>query len=803
MTSIVLSKSLGRSLRSPLATLLLLALAATSVHHFGAGPRTGDGHEYYLMLISIAEHGVPYATQETGAIYDAWISRRPASEHYSDCPYALMRDGYLHPLLRDDGTLDTQHFWFHPLLAVPFYWLLKFTGGDTALAFALLHLTLLGVALEYARRLLGAVGPAAAALVTLGAPTVWYLNRGHTEFFTVAITTIATTCVCRGRWGQASAWFAAASTQNPPFAILAVLSLLFGAAKAYRERRLRTLLVWALVAGALAALHPLYYLWRQGVVTPTLKTGLTNFSSLWPSWKRLTCNLIDPDIGLFPNWLLAAPLVGAAVVAGWKRRRAIDVRTLLFFALSGLVLAWAQTRGLNVNSGGTTGISRYALWYLFMFFALVVFVGPSLHRLSPRVAMVAAVAVLAGAALTGWNYRPSRPESCSAPSAFAKWLYAWAPWAYDPLPEIFYERRAGLGEVRVKNVPYFAASTPSGSKILVFRHDRVSGTRKLDLIPGDARLDPEAVRALAKELFARHPGREYFYINGRPEGLDRKGGLLQPGRTVSFAHASPRGPYLRNGWSAGEAWGVWSDGARADLDFRLADPRAGCQRLELRAVGYVPPGGAPRRVEAWLNGTRIGLAVFKATGPRDLVYLLPPGLLSYSNRLEFCIARPGPATREDGRLLGIGLISMRICSLYATMKLDFSSEDPAGSYGIGWSGFEGSESRRTTFRWATGPEATLFLELPDQELELEFWAWTHAGNPKQTMEVLVNGESVDKVPVPVTFPGQPLRRVVVAGSVLRRGVDRIGLRFAQWNQPDQQDRRKLAVAFEKLIVTLR
>lgn len=137
--------------------------------------------------------------------------------------------------------------------------------------------------------------------------------------------------------------------------------------------------------------------------------------------------------------------------------------------------------------------------------------------------------------------------------------------------------------------------------------------------------------------------------------------------------------------------------------------------------------------------------------------------------------------------------------LFARRGLDFTPEDPADSYGVGWSVFESGGEHDPDFRWALGSEATLYLDLPHRTVSLLFHAMTHGENPNQRMTVAVNGTVVGEVPVPTrTKLLGPLR---VPRTVIGSGVSRIDLRFSESNRPNDRDKRRLAVRFEALDVT--
>lgn len=220
----------------------------------------------------------------------------------------------------------------------------------------------------------------------------------------------------------------------------------------------------AIVAVALTLvvmlLHPAYYLWRLGVVTPQQLNG--GIGPNVPSVERFLAVLVDPDVGLLA-WapqLGVLALVGAVLLA---KGRAKDERLapLRWPAAVGAVgggwflLAFAQTT--NVNSGGTVHLSRYALWLLPL---LIPFLAAVAVRPRANAAMLAlgAVALPVYAIL----FDPAQPERYVVPSPQSAWLNDALPGVYRPVPEVFYERRRAVdGGVRG------SVATPSCRVILV------------------------------------------------------------------------------------------------------------------------------------------------------------------------------------------------------------------------------------------------------------------------------------------------------------------------------------------------
>ncbi|MBN2477526.1 MAG: hypothetical protein JXB62_23165 [Pirellulales bacterium] len=492
--------------------LLLCGLAFWSICDLGVGRRIGDGAEYYLTLFSVAENGTPYPTDRAGAIHDAYFGFDDGANPVS---YEAIKEGLW--VLRDaDGGMDCCHFWFYSSLAAVFYWPLKWLGLDVGLSFNLLHVVLLFVAVQIAGRRLGPLAALSLILMVLFSPVLWFIDKAHTEFFTVMTTSTAMVYFLARRYAACAAWFAAASPQNPPFAILSLVALGFG----FFEQR------WQLVsrhkltlaaAVVLMGLHPAYFMLRHGILTPSLLARREEFfGSLLPI-GRMASFWVDPDLGMFANWVFALPILVVLLVLCCLGKVRVQPRAVVFGVLCLLILDWSQTRGQNINCGGTVHICRYCLWFLFLFFAMLWCILGWLAGKPRWVIGVWAALAFVPAVYTLQQYHPARPERFCLPTAVSRFLYEHVPSVYDPQHEIFFERYGHLEDFRE-----WAVSDPSGNKILVwdivldFEEDEVP-----PFVVGCPRLDPAAVLAEARKRFAQHPGEYYLYINGMASKLKR------------------------------------------------------------------------------------------------------------------------------------------------------------------------------------------------------------------------------------------------------------------------------------------
>jgi hypothetical protein len=427
--------------------------------------RTGDAQQYVAMADALAHLRPPSLTPAEVASFKAWLASQPAMSYYPDAIHAIDQGN-----LRADGRQEFSHFWLYPLAAAPF------VAGAEALGlhpgyglFAANAFLLAGALLA-----LGRAARPAVALLLLATPALWFVNKAQVEIFTFSLLTIAVCRAMRRDYLLAALAAALAATQNLPIAAAVPLFWAVGALRfglnggRLRPPWSRRLVVQGAIVGltiAVCLLHPAYYLWRLGVVTPQeLNNG---FGVNLPDWEGLLAILVDPDIGLC-WWAPLIPLfAGAGVVALSSRRidaaRRADLRWASLAAVLGawFLLTFAQTT--NVNSGGTMSMSRYGMWLLPLaipFLAAAADAGAAVN-----LAMIgAALVALPLAALV---FDPAQPERYVTPTPQSAWLDDWLPGRYRQIPEIFYERhRATDGGVRG------SAATPGCQTILLTRDDR-------------------------------------------------------------------------------------------------------------------------------------------------------------------------------------------------------------------------------------------------------------------------------------------------------------------------------------------
>jgi hypothetical protein len=144
------------------------------------------------------------------------------------------------------------------------------------------------------------------------------------------------------------------------------------------------------------------------------------------------------------------------------------------------------------------------------------------------------------------------------------------------------------------------------------------------------------------------------------------------GREVAFGAQGDGLAYLGAGWSQPEAWGVWSEGPRAELsvplDARPIEPLS----LSLEVGAFVPRDHGKQRIQCWINGVLADVWEFTAeagTGWRQVPVPAPAMELARSTlqlSVRFEIGVPGsPKSQglgQDSRALGVALNHLKLSS---------------------------------------------------------------------------------------------------------------------------------------------
>jgi hypothetical protein len=607
-------------------SLALLAAARRSAVH-----AAGDSAEYLAMMLAFTESATPYATRQSLETYEQYVVAHPGLR------WMPQLGNHVNTFGLPDGTYDFAHFWLFSLLAAPFALACRALGIDVIHGFGLANCLLAAVAIAIAAGAQRRAGAVVAISLLFLSPTLWYVNKAHTELMTSALGIAAIALVLRRQFTWASLVFALLATQNIPFAAFAILSGVLALVFDRRFLFTKAGVVVAVCSGALAVAHPLYYLVRHGVITPQMKNG--GVAQAAPSLRTLLVVFVDPDVGLFLNWPFATVLlvISGALLATkgrpfWRRWWP----QLGFLTLYVSVMAYAHASTANLNHGAAPVMTRYAFWYMPVLYAAACLCFHWAEGLPRAARRGLGLVTTAGLAATTLTSLPARADRYCVPSHASKWIYQWTPSLYDPAPEIFAERYSGACEDFGWNT--WAVLNRSCTKALLLRDHfpgAIDGNTPRPV--GCLHVNPKLLHALAKpelERSARNP--LYLNLDAQTARSIRRGEFYVPGQRMNFEGERP--VFLGDGWSGPEPMGVWTDGQVAELFFALEAPTGSGAHLALEAAAFMPDGRA-RRITVEVNERQIGHLEFRPE-TRAVALAIPAGILGAENRLRFLIADP-------------------------------------------------------------------------------------------------------------------------------------------------------------------
>ncbi|ODS53274.1 MAG: hypothetical protein ABS36_15255 [Acidobacteria bacterium SCN 69-37] len=503
-------------------TRLIAALALALCLIAGSAPRlVGDGAEYLAQALNFASLNRPsLGRQAIGA-----IERRVGTIDPALAAWSIEQTS----VAGADRRRDFLHFWFYALLATPFVWMADVIGISPLNGFTALNLLLVGLALHLVLPRAGA----AATTLLVASPLVWWLDKAHTEVFTVALLAIAIVSLRERPWWALVA-SGAAATQNPP---LTIVALLVGVAvlveRGWAFFTDRRLLAAAVVGGGLAVLQPIYTYVRHG--TPSLLLYATRPG--FPTGTELAASVFDPSIGLIGNFPIF--LIATATAAVWlavRHPRTLTSATSAVAVASAAVFLYAFAQTSNPHHGGTPSLTRYALWFIPLSLAVWMPWRQVSGRLGQRVLAVAAVVSAFGSLIA---FHPGVPQNAREPTRLASWLWTQHAAWNNPLPEVFAET---LAHVEGTRVPMTSAGC---AKILLASRGAGEPVWPIPCLP--APLPPQC-QVTGTLCYANRRGGTYDFV-------------VAPGRDVAVIHdddaawpaaaeAHVRRVYLDTDWPA-------------------------------------------------------------------------------------------------------------------------------------------------------------------------------------------------------------------------------------------------------------
>lgn len=609
--------------------------------------RIGDGSEYILQYLSLIHSHTPWINNSDLDIYRKFYESNEIG--YLVDPRTLYEAS---PSLHKETSFDLNHFWLYSALAAFCHLLFGLLMIETSVSssFLILHAALIALVAQTAYRKHKIPGLIAVFSLLLTSPMLWFTNKIHTEFFTFCLVMLAVIYVFNSNFLPASFSLAMASTQNISFGVLAGIILACHFIFQKEERSSGKSVVLSIVTIFLTLLHPVYYWFRQDVITPQLKAGFVNVNS---DFRNFFVWLIDPDIGLITNWPFGIMLL--ILFARSLRRRApfkVKINIYIIFVLLFLLVSlYAQSSTLNINSGATTGPSRYGLWYIGLFFpiALRFFKLEKAERFRGEyVVSLICFSLLFLASI--YSFAPNRSENYSSPSKVSRAIQTMFPKFYNPPPELFMERYSGYGESRYISI----VIGPDCKKTLIRPIQQsltIAAPRECNYS-----IDRIGKYVIDKKLLKNT---DYYFNIPEEDILSIR--IKITTSKIFFGQSGNGTELFTFGWSSPEEWGTWSEGKKSTLvlpcrvysnEITQARLTAGSFGVQKIVIGQVGSESTPTKY------------IFKG-GIQEIQVGLDPRICRNGfHYLEIgapdAISPKSKGISEDSRELGISLVEVNL-----------------------------------------------------------------------------------------------------------------------------------------------
>jgi len=608
--------------------------------------RVGDGSEYILQYIAFLHGNTPWITSDAIKAYDVLVNSSQIN-YLADSD--SIRKNFSSLII--GNNFDLNHFWLYSGLAAFLHTLFKLLDFELSVtsAFILFHAFLFSTVLTAAWKKFKLKGILSVLLLLFGSPLIWYGNKIHTEFFTFTMVLLTVIYATKQLYAFAALPMALASTQNPSFTVLAGILLILDALENRKKYLSKRKICLTTLTLSLCAIHPLYYLWRQGVITPQLKAG---GASVTGSFDHFFLWLIDPDVGLFPNWPLGILLLIStfSLLAKEKMIFRNNRRLLLFVALFVMISLYSQSSTTVLNSGGTPGLGRYALWYIGLFFPasllLMGWLSSNFNNLRFYIGLGFLFILLS---TSMYSNAPLRPEQYINPSISSKFVQTHLSSFYSPPIPIFVGRYSGIGE----DLSISAVVGPDCRKIAIIAD--LSRTKPIS--PGNCAYSFESLKRYVFEKQVKLRRDTYFWINDQ-ETLGLR--LTPSDRVMRFSTGEEGSQILGSGWSNPESWGVWTDSRLAEIFIPCSKDGQVNQKTVFRLNSF-----GTQQLNFSLSGSSLISLKLENAVNQSIEIAIPKKECrngKFNLVLELPNAKSPKSTglNEDTRLLGIGLTQISI-----------------------------------------------------------------------------------------------------------------------------------------------
>lgn len=120
-------------------------------------------------------------------------------------------------------------------------------------------------------------------------------------------------------------------------------------------------------------------------------------------------------------------------------------------------------------------------------------------------------------------------------------------------------------------------------------------------------------------------------------------------------------PFLDQGWSKQEPWGVWSEARTPTLKHALFDNA--CQTMRFKVQAHVTKAGGPMTVQVKIGETPVANWSFTDAVAKEVALPCPPlgtsaGPISFTP--SYAVSPKQAGESADPRTLGIALVSVKL-----------------------------------------------------------------------------------------------------------------------------------------------
>jgi hypothetical protein len=287
---------------------------------------------------------------------------------------------------------------FVTFLASPFFLLCKALGLDATIGIVFVNALAFAVAIGITGYYFRWRSAGFLLVGMLASPLLPFLNKSRGEAFSVSLLAAAAVFLTQGQLLAATLAVSFIAAQVSAFSPLAASLLVYWASRAWTARRRLTPMNFAAVAACLCllALQPLWMFQEHLPLNQFAATGFDKPELI--NLTRISGMLIDPDVGLFFRWPLAAVLTLLTIIGLWRGRELTRNHVPYWIFVIGSTVFLSVSASTQPNY--THSVLRDSLWFLpFVLISLILVYERERTKGTLRLAEGIAVVLLGGSAV--------------------------------------------------------------------------------------------------------------------------------------------------------------------------------------------------------------------------------------------------------------------------------------------------------------------------------------------------------------------------------------------------------------------